>query len=150
MTSAQAGALVKRGRTLLRSGIITHHQFTLLDCMVWSCRAPGSDRMSVSYSRLQRLARMARDTVGRGLKRLEALGLFRKIKRRVRVYWGGAVASRQATNIYVLDTESGQRPVCKELKDITLMPAAVSTRKTALDAALRSLGETLRASLPGR
>lgn len=153
MTPTQAGALMRRARMLLRSGDITHHQLTLMDCMVWSCRTPGSDRLTVSYSRLQRLAHMARDTIARGLARLEDLGLFRKVKRRVKMTWGRGVASRQATNMYVLSTESAEKPVFigrvlrkRGLNTKTPAVERGSGKKAALDDALRRLGERIWAS----
>lgn len=121
-TPIQAGAVMKRARILLRAGALTPHQFTILDCMVWSCRAPGQSLFSVSYSKLQRLAHVSRDTVWRGIARLEALGLIAKTKRRVLVRWALGIASRQATNAYRLivpvdapSTESDRRSVYREL-----------------------------------
>jgi hypothetical protein len=132
MTPSNAGALVRRARKLLRAGKLTHSQYVLLDCLVWSCRQPGSDRLSVSYTRLQQLAHQARDTVCRGLRRLGELGLLDRVRRRVRVVWGGGVASRQATNVYILRTatESDQRPVHRELQK----------KEGALEQALGRLG----------
>lgn len=151
MNPTQAGALVRRARTMLRAGDITHHQFALLDCMVWSCRAPGSDRLCASYSKLQRLAHMARDTIARGISRLESLGLIRRVKQRVMVRWGLGIASRQATNGYVLNTESDQRPVNRVLENKILKPDTKNPtagwgvgKESALDRALRLLGEAVR------
>lgn len=98
LTPTQAAALAKRLRKLLRAGQLTHAQHSLADAILWACRAPGSAMLSVSYSRLQRLARVSRDTVARGIARLEALGVLRKTRRRVRIGW----ASRQVTNLYEL------------------------------------------------
>lgn len=111
MTPALSGALMKRARKLVRAGRLTAKQFVILDTLVWSCRAPGSDRLSVSYQRIMALAHASRDTVTGGISALERLGLLSRIRRRVRVLWGGGIASRQATNVYVLRpprTESGQ------------------------------------------
>lgn len=135
-TPKQAGAVMRRARKLLRAGEITHHQFALLDCLTWTCRPTGSDRTAVSYTRLQQLAGMARETVRNALRRFEDLGLLRRIKRRVRVLWGGALASRQATNIYVLlapDTEFAPRPVL----------TGQGSKKGLVDKALNRLGVTL-------
>lgn len=107
LSPAEAGAVAKRGRKLLRAGKITHHQLALLDCLLWSCRSPSSGAIVVSYSGLQRLARMGRATVAAGLARLEGLGVLSRFKRRVRVVWGGGTASRQATSAYVLHPAAG-------------------------------------------
>jgi hypothetical protein len=102
MTPALSGALMRRARKLVRSGRLTAKQFVVLDALVWSCRAPGADRLSVSYRRMMALAHAARSTVADAITALERLGLLSRIKRRVRVPWGGGIASRQATNVYVL------------------------------------------------
>lgn len=111
MTPTQAAALAKRLRKLLRAGQLTHAQHSLADALLWACRPPGSAMLSVSYSRLQRLAHVSRDTVARGIARLEALGVLRKTRRRVRIGW----ASRQVTNLYELlaPTESAGQMVSK-------------------------------------
>lgn len=112
MTPTQAAALARRLRQLLRAGEITHAQHSLADALLWACRAPGSAMLSVSYSRLQRLAHVSRDTVARGIARLVELGVVRKTRRRVRLGW----ASRQVTNLYEMlapATESDARTVYK-------------------------------------
>jgi hypothetical protein len=103
LSAAQAGAIAKRARRLLRRGLLTHRQLALLDCLLWSCRRPDTGTVVVSHTALQRLARVARATVAAGLRRLEALGLLSRIRRRVRVLWAnGGQRSRQGTNAYVL------------------------------------------------
>ncbi len=117
MTPTQAAALARRLRKLLRAGEITHAQHSLADALLWTCRAPGSAMLSVSYSRLQRLAHVSRDTVARGIARLVELGVVRKTRRRVRLGW----ASRQVTNLYELlatATESDGQTVSK-VQEIT-------------------------------
>jgi len=103
LSPTQAGALARRARRLLRRGLLTHRQLALLDCLLWSCRRPDTGAVVVSYTRLQRLARVARATVAAGLRRLEELGLLSRVKRRVRVLWAnGGQRSRQAASAYVL------------------------------------------------
>jgi hypothetical protein len=119
-----AGRLAKRGRALLRAGAITHREWAMLDCLLWSCRRPGQNLAVASYSALQRLARVARGTIAAALAKLEALGLVARIKRRVRLagWHQGGTASRQVTSCYRLrapapgaagatHTESGGRTV---------------------------------------
>ncbi len=125
LTPADAAAIAKRARKALRRGQITHHQLTLLDTLLWSCRRPGADRAVVSYTALQRLAHMARETIARGLRALEGLGLLARVKRRIRFAWGhGAVASRQAVSCYVFrapaSTEFGPATIAKELDFLVL------------------------------
>jgi len=76
LSPTQAGAIARRARRLLRRGLITHRQLALLDCLLWSCRRPDTGAIVVSYTALQRLARVARATVAAGLRRLEELGLI--------------------------------------------------------------------------
>lgn len=109
MTPTQAGEIMRQARAALRRGLITHHEFVLLDCLLWSCRPPGGPVAVMSYTGLQRLARMARATVWRGLRRLEELGVITRRRRRMRVGW----ASLQATSAYGFHapTEFTSRPV---------------------------------------
>lgn len=112
LSPSQAGQLAARGRILLRRRQITAHQAALLDAMLWSARRPGSAILTASLKVLAKLAGQGRSTVAEGIKRLAELGLISKIRRRVRVVWGGSIASRQIANAYVLraeDTESGNR-----------------------------------------
>jgi hypothetical protein len=105
-----------RARKLLQSGDLTHHQFALLETLLWRCRKAGQAMACASYSSLQRLGHMARETVWAGLARLEELGLVRRVKQRVRVGW----VSRQATNCYVFlapATEFASRTVFGENTD---------------------------------
>lgn len=112
LSPSQAGQLAARGRVLLRRRQITVHQAALLEAMLWSARRPGSGLLTASFNLLARLAGQGRSTVAEGIKRLAELGLIQKIKRRVRVAWGGSVASRVVANAYRLlapDTESGSQ-----------------------------------------
>jgi hypothetical protein len=126
LSPTQAADIARRGRRLLQDGSLTHHQFCLLETLLWRSRRHGQDAACASYSALQRLTHMARDTVWTGLARLEQLGLIRKVRRRVRVGW----ATRTATSIYVfaggisrhygakfplLASESGDRTPLREI-----------------------------------
>jgi hypothetical protein len=103
LSLAEAAAVAKRGRKLLRAGRITHRQLALLDCLLWSCRNPATGAIVVSYTALQRLARMARATIAEALSVLQRLGVLSRIKRRVRQAWHqGGVQTRQATSCYLL------------------------------------------------
>ena len=103
LTPADAAAIAKRGRKLLRAGRITHRDLVILDCLLWSCRDPVTGAIVVSYTALCRLAHVGRATVAGAVARLQALGVLSRIRRRVRVLWHqGGQQSRQAANAYVL------------------------------------------------
>jgi DNA-binding Lrp family transcriptional regulator len=103
LTPAEAAAIAKRGRKLMRAGRVTHCQWAVLDCLLWSCRSPTTGAIVVSFSGLQRLANVSRATVSSAIQALEKLKVLRRIKRRVRCLWHqGGQQSRQATNAYVL------------------------------------------------
>ena len=74
----------------------------------------------------------------RAIARLVELGLVRRIRRRVRVAWGGSVASRQIANTYVLvATDTGcQRGTGRE------EPSVISIVETPI-AAVRAAQEAL-------
>lgn len=80
LSAAQAGTIAGRARKLLAAGRITHRQYALLDCLLWSCRAPGRAMMRTTYDHLQRLTRMARATLAVGLGVLRTLGLIQRTR----------------------------------------------------------------------
>ncbi len=144
LSAADAGELIRRGRKLLRKGLLTHREMVLLDCMLWSARKPGAAEAVVSYATLQRLAHISRETIAKGLRRLGQLGLVQTIKRRVRVIWGGRVASRQATSAYRFAapaTEFGEATVILETKILPLVPTAEQRAAEAALAARRAVIE---------
>jgi hypothetical protein len=103
LSLSDAIQLAKRGRKLLRAGRITHRQYIVLDCLLWCCRNPVTGAIVVSYTALQRLCHVSRETIAGAVKLLGRLGVLTKIKRRVRLLWHhGGTASRQLTNSYVL------------------------------------------------
>jgi DNA-binding Lrp family transcriptional regulator len=112
LSAAQAGRIAAHGRRLLRQGDITHREQSLLEVLLWQCRA--------SYTRLSDLARVSRDTVARGIRKLEDLGVIRKTKTWLRVRWMLGVARRQGVNLYELIepavTESDNQTVNKALR----------------------------------
>ena len=67
LSPAEAGAIAWRARKLLRRGDLTHRELALLDCLLWSCRNPATGALVVSYSALQRLARISRGTIAGGI-----------------------------------------------------------------------------------
>lgn len=110
MSPRDAIAIAKRARKLLRAGRITHRELVLVDTLLWCCRSPTTGGIVVSYTALQRLCRMGRATIAKGLRVLERLRVLTRIRRRVRSAW----RSLQATNRYVLhpvSTEFHERTV---------------------------------------
>jgi hypothetical protein len=139
LTHADAIAIAKRSRKLLRAGRITHRQFAVVDCLLWCCRSP-SGAIVVSYTGLQRLTRVARATVAGAVAALERLGVLTRIRRRVRVAWGAAVASRQATSAYALHprTEFSRRTVDQNDTNLILaVPGATRVVEAAQKALAR-------------
>ena len=130
LSAADAGDLIRRGRKLLRRGLLTHRELVLLDTLLWSCRRPNSVDAVVSYTAIQNLAHLSRGVIARGLRRLGQLGLVQTIKRRLRVVWGGGVASRQATSAYRFaapGTEFAGATVTQEMKIYKPMEPAVGS-----------------------
>jgi hypothetical protein len=147
LSAADAGELIRRARKLLRKGLLTHRELVLLDVLLWSARKPGAGEAVASYSTLQRLAHLGRETIAKGLRRLGQLGLVQTVKRRIRVVWGARVASRQATSAYrfaVPATEFGEATVTQEMKILPLAPAAEQrAAETALTARRRAMESRL-------
>jgi hypothetical protein len=79
-TTAEAIAIAKRARKLLRKGMLTHHQAVVLDCLLWACRNPATGAILVSYSALQRLCHCARATIAAALDALQRVGLLSRVK----------------------------------------------------------------------
>ena len=103
MTAAEAGAIAGRARTLLRKGMLTHHQLALVDALLWTCRRAGTATARVSYGQLQTAAHLAKSTVAAGLTALERLGLIQRTKHRVlAIGANGGRVWRQLSNVYRL------------------------------------------------
>jgi DNA-binding Lrp family transcriptional regulator len=154
LSGPQAGQIATRARQLLRRCLLTPHQYALLDTVLWAARRPGSATLIASFKVLARLAGQGRSTVAEGIRRLEELGLVKRIRRRVRVAWiGGGQASRQVANAYRLllpDTESGSRPAKEQPLLITILetPAgAVRVAAEALAQRRRAIEEDWRTAL---
>jgi DNA-binding MarR family transcriptional regulator len=110
LTPADAGAIASRARKLLRLGKITHHQLTLVDALLWTCRRAGAATVRVSYGQIQAAAHMARSTVAAGLAVLERLGLIERTRHRILVIGAnGGRVWKQLTSTYRLLTGSDSR-----------------------------------------
>lgn len=131
MTPTQAASTAKHGRRLMRRGDITPRDFGLLDCLLWSCRQPGTRFARVTYDRLQMLARLGREGIAAGLRRLEAAKLLTRHRQR-----SGA---RVAANVYELHA-APDRPDSSEFGQPTAIcvQAIKEDAREALTAALRA------------
>ncbi len=146
LTPTQAGILAARVRSLRSKRLLTAHQAALADVLLWSARRPGSGLLMASLSTLARLAGQARSTATEGIRRLEELGLIQRIRRRVRVAWGGSIASRVVANAYRIvpaDTETGGRPA----REKPLVISIVETPGRAVEEAQEALRRVAAARL---
>ena len=140
--------MANAGRRLLRAHEITHHQHSLLTVLLWGgLRRHGRATLEASLTRLQDRAAMTRETVTSGIRRLAELGLLAITKRRLRIAWGGSVASRQATSRYQLlvpYTESGKPTVSQGLEILVIEATPPQREAAAVLAAVRKRRATER------
>jgi hypothetical protein len=110
LSPTKAAHLAKQARKLHRAGALTHAQLVIFDTILWDARKPGSDRAVVSYTGLQKLARVCRQTIADAVSAFERLGLLRRIKLKVLVLWAnGGKKWRQCPNEYAFCCESGEQ-----------------------------------------
>lgn len=111
LTDKQVGAIARRCRQLMRGGWLTHREWVVVDMMLFTGRDRGSDRLTISYTEICKLARVGRDVVAMALRKLAALKVFVVQRNWVRVPWMGAsMAARVTASSYVFVapcTESG-------------------------------------------
>jgi hypothetical protein len=141
--------------------LISGSELKVGSALLWRCRPPGGEVARVSYSRLAKLAGVARSTAVQAVARLRELGLLVREKTRLRVRWSLGVASRQGCNLYrwsrVASTESDHRPVIqmqvskKEGASSKVAAPPVPRRGgvSDLSAALASLGARIAAANRG-
>ena len=145
LTPAEAGAIAGRARTLLRLGKMTHHQHTLLDAMLWTCRRAGAATARVSYSQLQAAAHLARSTVAGGLEVLERLGLIRRTRRRVlAIGANGGRVWRQLPSVYrliAISRESAGHTESKPQEILKIVEVVPSDAVKAAQEALKQIAE---------
>lgn len=103
LSATGAGTVASRARKLLAKGLITHRQYALLDCLLWSCRTPGKATARVSYSILQERTHQARSTIAAGIEVLLNLGLIERTQHRILITGqNGGRVWKQLTNAYKL------------------------------------------------
>ena len=146
----QVGRTAKYIRKLRAAGRLTHAEYSVIETQLFSCRKPGSASLMVSIKRLMQLAGVARATVVKAIKIAEILGIYAKIKHRVK-YKG---VNRQASNEYVfraVRAESTEQTPYRVLRKTNTKQAAMTTPNTTaaplaggLEAALARLGGAMR------
>lgn len=146
MTPQAAARIQKHGRRLLTNRIITPAEFTVLDCCLWRCRAPGRADLAVTYAAIGRLCGIATSTAVLAIAKLVQLGIIAKTKRRARFLWGrGQLASRQIANAYRFLTSctgSDDRPTDKGIERFLPSINSKTAPKIALEAVLASFAAT--------
>jgi hypothetical protein len=142
MSPTQAAYIAKKARKAVRAGLLTHHQFAVLETLLWDARPRGSDRVNAAYSFLQKLANVCRQTVSDAIRALEQLGLVRKIKHKtLRLWANGGRQWQQRPNEYVFCCEStGQTEYPKEVIQIL----KIDPSKAEISAAQAALAERTR------
>ena len=151
LTPAEAGAIATRARKLLRLRLLTHHQFALLDTLLWSCRATGRATARVSYGQLQAAARMARATVAAGITVLERLGLLRRTRHRVlAIGANGQRIWRQMVSTYLLlakanSVEFTERTDSQSQDHLHIVEAVPGREVRQAQEALRRVAESMLA-----
>jgi hypothetical protein len=150
LTPTQAAEIAGRARRLLRAGRLTHHDYAVLDGMLWCSRKPGADSTIASYTRLQKLANVARATVAGAIGRLVALGLVQRVKRRVLVLWhNGGRAWRQLANEYRFHCEFSARSDSEKKEFSISLAEPSSTEQRAAEAALAARRAVILARIAG-
>jgi len=110
LSPTQAAHISSRGRKLQRTGQLTPHTALVLENLLWSARERGSDRVIASYSWIQKLANVCRQTVANAIEALVRLGLLRKVKHKTLALWAnGGRQWRQRPNEYVFCCESARQ-----------------------------------------
>jgi hypothetical protein len=145
MSPKAAQRTAQHARRLLTAGLITPHQYAVLDALLWRLRRHGRPDLTAPYATIARLANVSRDTAIQAIARFESLGIIQKAKRRFAVRWGRGrecVASRQAANAYLFlvpATESASPPADRGRENLT----GRSPGDSALEAALGRLGSLI-------
>lgn len=142
LSATDASTVASRARKLLAKGRITHRQYALLDCLLWSFRASGRATARVSYSILQERAHQARSTVAAGITVLLELGLIQRTRHRILITGqNGGRVWKQLTNVYRLIVRSE-----REFDEQTdSKPSEItSLGSTVLSGAVKEAQEALR------
>lgn len=148
LSGADAGRLARQVRRWHHAGQISLAMCRIAEGMILDMRQHGQDLIKKSMTQIARATGTARSTVALALRALERLGLFQKIKVRIRLrdWVNGGVTSRQGTSVYVFlapenrqsYTESDERTVSPSRNIIldvaTPLPASAIAARRELDA----------------
>jgi DNA-binding Lrp family transcriptional regulator len=161
MSPETAGKIARYARQLLANKVLTPHDFSVLNVLLWVCRRHGRRDLTVSYRDMARLANVSRDSAINSVRKLTDLGVLERVKRRIRVFWShnrSQVASRQTANAYVfLPQNTGSRTSATDRESRLLrgnlerqiVDKSRRERKSDLERALASLAGAAGLSLSG-
>jgi hypothetical protein len=148
MGDAMNQALIaKRLDELCRTKVITPATERVGRMLLWKCPPNDHGDSQTSYTRLARLAGVARSTAIAAVKQLRTLGVLTWRRTRLHVAWAFGVASRQWRNVYtwiLLHTESDRRSTNSEKANPERRERARWDRP-APHSPVRSVAEQLRA-----
>lgn len=146
MSPTNAARVAKRARLLHRRGGLTHAEMAVFETMLWDVRQAGTDRVTVTYAGLCKLARVCRQSVADAVASFVRLGLITKIKRKVLVLWAnGGRKWQQQANEYVFCCESGeQTEITKEVIHILMLEPAVRAAKAARESLVAIAASRMR------
>lgn len=122
MTGELAGRRARHVRGLCTMRLLTVAELRVYEVLIWQMRTKGAAQVMAAARAIANLsgAGAALTTVKKAIAKLTAMGLLTKLKTRVKVRWGGGVASRQGANIYgfpQFSTEVAGRPTLSRKKD---------------------------------
>lgn len=148
MTPETARKITAHVRRLQTAGLLTAHDFTAFDVLMWRVRKMGRWDCDPDYATIARLGHICRSKAIGAVKKLVALGVITKKRRHVLVRWGAnraQVAARQVSNSYTFcvcySKESSGRAADSD--------SLINRGSKALEAALAGLGRVMGAGTAG-
>jgi len=148
MRPTLAAHLISLARKAVRNGLLTHHQFVALECLIWEIRERGADRVQCSYKRLMKQAKVCKDVAVGAIKAGIALGLLRKVKHKTLTLWtNGGRKWQQEPNEYVFCCESAEQAQYPKqvIKILSIIPAEAEIRSA--QAAMEARARVIQAGL---
>ena len=103
MTPETARRITANVRRLQTAGLLTAHDFTAFDVLMWRVRKMGKWDCDPDYATIARLGHICRSKAIGAVKKLVTLGIITKTKRHALIRWGrnrAQVAARQISNRY--------------------------------------------------
>lgn len=145
MTPETARKITAHVRRLQTAGLLTAHDFTAFDVLMWRVRKPGRWDCDPDYATIARLGHICRGKAIDAVKKLVALGVISKTKRHALIRWGrnrAQVAARQISNSYVFAAPIIESPTRAADSD-----SLIDRGSKALEAALAGLGRAMGGSM---